>query len=72
MNERKVTSDALREMALGETRVFVLPRQEPGLSQAANSGKTLAYRLQRELCCKFAATTDFDNATLTLTKNAQP
>lgn len=71
MEKKKVTSDALRKMEIGQTVTFELPRQEPYLSRAVNSGKAIAYRLQRELRCKFTAETDFDNATLTLTKYAQ-
>lgn len=65
----KVTSDALRAMAVGKTVAFRLPAKEPHLSRAVNSGKTIAYRLQRELGCKFTALTDFDNAVLIITKN---
>ena len=72
MEKKKVTSDALRKMEIGQTVAFELPKREPHLSRAANSGKTLAYRIQRELECHFTAVTDFDNATLILTKNAQP
>lgn len=69
MEKDKVTSEALRGMETGETRVFALPGREPDTSRAANSGKALAYRLQRELGCKFTASTDYDNKTLTITKN---
>lgn len=65
---KRVTVDALRNMAMGETEVFDLPSQEPFLSRAVNSGKTLAYMKQRELNCKFSAVTDFENAKLTITK----
>lgn len=65
-----VTSEVLRRMGLGQTRVFALPEREPYTSRAANTGKALAYRLQRELGCRFTANTDFENKTLTITKNA--
>lgn len=71
MEKKKVTSDALRKMEIGQTVTFELPDSEPRLSRAVNSGKSLAYRLQRELGCVFSAQTDFDNATLTITKNAR-
>ena len=63
-----VTSAALRDMAIGESRTFKLPDHEPYLSRAVNNGKSIAYRLQREPECRSTAETDFDNATLTLTK----
>lgn len=66
----QVTSKALRGMAMGEIKPFALPEREPNTSRAANSGKALAYRLQRELGCKFTASTDYENKTLTITKNA--
>ena len=44
-----VTSAALRDMAIGESRTFKLPDHEPYLSRAVNNGKSIAYRLQREL-----------------------
>jgi hypothetical protein len=68
MKKNKVTSEALRRMAMGETKPFALPEREPATSRAVNSGKTIAYRLQRELGCKFSACTDYDNKTLTITK----
>lgn len=71
MEQTKVTCEALRQMKTGQTVTFRLPEREPWLSRAVNSGKAIAYRLQRELGCKFTAATDFDNATLTITKNAQ-
>lgn len=64
----KVTSDALRAMAVGKTVAFRLPTNEHYLSRAVNSGKAIAYRLQRELCCKFSTVADYDNATLIITK----
>lgn len=64
----KLTTEALRQMQMGEIRAFRLPKQEPYLSRAAATGKSLAYRVQREMECRFTATTDFDNAMLILTK----
>lgn len=72
MEKKKVTSDALRKMAIGQTVPFKMPTTEPYLSRAINSGKTTAYRLQRELCCRFTTVADYDNALLIITKNAQP
>lgn len=66
--ETRLSCDALRRMETGETVVFRLPPQEPQLSKAANSDKSLAYRLQRELRCRFTLSTDFDNARLTVTR----
>lgn len=70
MEKKKVTSAALRKMKVGQTGTFELPKKEPYLSRAANSGKAIAYRLQRELNCKFTAVTDFENAVLTITKTS--
>lgn len=66
----RVTSEALRNMPVGSEKQFALPDREPYLSRAANSGKAIAYRLQRELKCSFSVTTDFDNAVLNITKQA--
>lgn len=68
MIKDKVTSGALRKMEIGQTVTFELPKTEPALSRAANTGKAIAYRLQREIGCFFKASTDFTNHTLTLTK----
>ena len=35
-----VTSAALRDMAIGESRTFKLPDHEPYLSRAVNNGKS--------------------------------
>ena len=70
-NQNKVTSQALRDMAIGSEKPFALPTREPYLSRAVNSGKAIAYRLQRELECSFRVTTDFDNATMYITKLAK-
>ena len=70
--EKKVTSEALRKMPVGQPVRFELPKKDPYLSKSANSGKSIAYRLQRELGCKFKASTDFDNAVLTITKLPKP
>ena len=67
MEKIKVTSEALRKMAIGEPRTFDLPDAD-----AINSGKAIAYRLQNSLRCKFSAESDYVNNRLTLTKNAQP
>lgn len=67
MGKKKVTSDALRKMEIGQTETFDLPDAD-----AINSGKAIAYRLQNSLRCKFSAISDYTNNRLTLTKNAQP
>lgn len=67
----KVTSDALREMAVGETRIFDLLGDNEAQAKAANSGKAIAYRLQWELGCKFTAQIDRVNSKLIITKYAQ-
>lgn len=65
--KQKVTTEVLRKMAIGQTITFDLPDAE-----AINSGKTIAYRLQYSLHCKFSAVSDYVNNRLTITKNAQP
>lgn len=67
MEKKKVTSDALRKMEIGQTVTFELPDAD-----AINSGKSIAYRLQNSLRCKFSAISDYVNNRLTITKNAQP
>lgn len=66
MENKKVTSEALRRMAIGESVTFVLADAD-----AINSGKAIAYRLQNSLRCKFSAISDYANNRLTLTKNAR-
>ena len=61
----RVTRDALRAMADGETRTFDLPN-----AQACDNGKSVAYQLQNQLCCKFSVSTDYVNNRLTITKTA--
>lgn len=63
----KVTCAVLREMAMGETRTFELPG-----ANAIDCGKTMAYRLQYSLHCKFSAVSDYTNNRLTITKNPRP
>lgn len=67
MEKNKVTSEALREMQIGQTLTFDLPDAD-----AINTGKAIAYRLQNSLGCKFSAVSDFANNKLTITKNARP
>lgn len=59
----KVTRQALREMAMGETRVFELPS-----AAACESGATTAYRAQHFLDCRFRVHSDYVNRKLTITK----
>lgn len=61
----RVTRDALRAMAIGETRTFDLPN-----AQACDNGKSVAYQLQNQLHCKFSVSTDYVNNRLTITKSA--
>lgn len=61
----KVTRDALRAMAVGETRTFELPD-----AQACDNGKSTAYQMQNLLRCRFSVSTDYVNNRLTITKNA--
>lgn len=63
MEKNKVTTKALREMAAGETKIFVLPD-----ASAINTGKAIAYRLGPVLHCRFRAVSDYVYNTLTLTK----
>ncbi len=65
MEKTKVTSDALRKMAMGETITFELPDAD-----AINTGKAIAYRLRHSLRCKFTAVSDYVNNRLTITKHA--
>lgn len=60
----KVTSETLRNMAVGESITFELPNAD-----AINTGKAIAYRLQNSLGCKFGAVSDYANNRLTITKN---
>ena len=61
----KVTRDALRAMAVGETRTFELPD-----AQACDNGKSTAYQMQNLLRCRFSVSTDYVNNRLSITKNA--
>lgn len=80
MTTDKVTTPILKEMAMGETRVFRLPPPDPSRPEAplapaqieANRAKALAYVKQRLWGCKFEARTDFVNLTLTVTKKPLP
>lgn len=63
--KKKVTSEALRKMEIGQTITFDLPDAD-----AINSGKAIAYRLQHSLRCKFRSTADYVNNRLTITKYA--
>lgn len=50
-------------MAMGEELTFELPN-----SDAINSGKAIAYRLQHSIGCKFSAVSDYANNTLKIIK----
>lgn len=65
MEKKKVTSEALRKMEIGQTITFDLPDAD-----AINSGKAIAYRLQNSLRCKFRALSNYSNNRLTITKHA--
>lgn len=65
--EHKVTTEVLRNMAIGKPVTFDLPDAD-----AINTGKAIAYRLQHSLRCKFSAVSDYANNQLTLTKIPQP
>ncbi len=65
MEKKKVTSEALRKMEIGQTITFDLPDAD-----AINSGKAIAYRLQNSLRCKFRALSNYSNNQLTITKHA--
>lgn len=58
-----VTSEALRNMAMGETLTFNLPSAD-----AINSGKAIAYRVQHSLRCKFSVSSNYTDNKLTITK----
>lgn len=61
----RVTRDALRAMAIGETRSFELPN-----AQACDNGKSVAYQMQNLLRCRFSVSTDYVSNRLTITKSA--
>lgn len=63
MEKTKVTAEALRRMAIGETKTFELAN-----AAAIQSGKAMAYTAQHTLGCRFRAESDFANNRLTLTK----
>ena len=65
MEKKKVTSEALRKMEIGQTITFELSDAD-----AINSGKAIAYRLQNSLRCKFRALSDYANNRLTISKHA--
>lgn len=64
MEKTRVTTEALREMQMGETVTFELPD-----AKAVDSGKALAYRYQHTLGCKLGAVSDYANNKLTITKS---
>lgn len=64
MEKKRVSSEALRRMEMGQTVTFELPDAD-----AINSGKAIAYRLQHSLRCKFSADADYVNNRLTITKS---
>ncbi len=66
MNCEKVTVEALRDMAAGETVVFQLPSP-----MAVGSGQTLTYKMQHMLGCRFTTKGDYAACTLTVTKAAR-
>lgn len=63
MKKERITTDALRAMALGQTRTFELPD-----AAAIEAGKTLAYREARVSGCRFQAESDYAACRLTLKK----
>ena len=63
MKRTKVTTDDLRDMAVGKTETYQL-----GSVGEVNSGASLAYRLQHELDCKFKTETDREKYRLKITK----
>ncbi len=63
MKQDKVTVSDLQGMKVGETRTFELPD-----ARAIENGKVLAYRTGRMSGCRYKASSDFVNSTLTLTK----
>lgn len=63
MEKNRVTTEALRNMEVGETLVFNLPD-----ASAINTGKAIAYRVCHVLRCKFKSISDYANNTLTITK----
>ena len=62
MNE-KVTTEVLRDMEIGETRVFHV-----GDSASIYSAQALAYRAQNLFGCKFVTEADHKNSVITISK----
>lgn len=67
MEKNKVTSEVLRLMEIGQTITFDLPD-----ARAINTAKSLAYRIQHELGCKFCISTDYEYNRLRITKLPRP
>lgn len=65
MKTEKVTREDLRNMQMGETKVFDLLN-----AQACDNGKSVAYQMQNLLGCKFSISTDYTSNRLTITKSA--
>ena len=64
--KERVTTRALRDMEMGQTLTFDLPDAD-----AINVGKSIAYRLQQSLRCKFIAQSDYAANRLSITKQAR-
>ena len=67
IEKKKVTCEALRRMKMGQSVTFELPD-----ANSIEAGKTIAYRMQHVLHCKFSASSDYPNNRLTITKSARP
>lgn len=59
----KVTVEALRNMKIGETKVFHLAN-----ARAIEAGKALAYRTKHLLKCRFTVVSNFANNELVIRK----
>lgn len=63
MEKKKVTSEDLRGMAIGQTVEFELPDDD-----AVRRGRLLAHAQARALHCRFATRSNYIDDVLTVTK----
>lgn len=61
----KLTREDLRGMRIGETRTFKLPS-----ALACDSAKATVYQMQNIERVRYSLQTDYENNTLTITKNS--
>ncbi|MDE6497114.1 MAG: hypothetical protein K2L21_00455 [Muribaculaceae bacterium] len=66
MKVERITTAMLRNLRMGETAAYELPD-----AGAINSAKTIAYRLQYSLGCRFKMTSDSEKKLLVVTKTTK-